>query len=228
VFHPIDDGLLHLINAVRLPRSVDLLIAGINANSLLRALILAGPYVYLWHREPKAQTRAQLVMAIFAAGVSVLVARALAHMLPFSVRPLYNLSAGFKPLDIPFHPDMENWSSFPSDTAALCTAITLGFFTIAPRVSTVLTLSAFVLFVLPRVYLGLHYPSDIMMGMLIGAGCAALASLAARSDFVCRMTERAAPAWPEAFYPIALLALATTTEMFDGLRALLWTFRAAL
>ena len=64
---------------------------------------------------------------------------------------------------------MWNWSSFPSDTAAFEFALAVGVFMIWRRWGWLAILYSLVVISIPRVYLGYHYPSDIIVGALIGS-----------------------------------------------------------
>jgi undecaprenyl-diphosphatase len=61
-----------------------------------------------------------------------------------------------------------NWSSFPSDTAAFAFALSVGVLMIWGRWGWLAILYSLVVICIPRVYLGYHYPSDIVAGALIG------------------------------------------------------------
>jgi hypothetical protein len=74
---------------------------------------------WAWFRPSadKADTRQQLICAIFACLVAVLIARGLAIMLPFRNRPMAVAAFHFQR---PYGADeggLINWSSFPSDHA---------------------------------------------------------------------------------------------------------------
>ncbi len=115
-------------------------------------------------------------------------------------------------------PGLENWSSFPSDTAAYAVALTLGLFTTQRTVSVVMTVIAFTIIGLPRIYAGIHYPSDILAGGAIGAAMAALVNLPFFQR-LCRglvfVEERA----PAVFYSVAIASLFEISELFAGVRA---------
>ncbi len=57
--------------------------------------------------------------------------------------------------------------SFPSDHAAVAFAIAFGVFAFSRRVG-ILFLAAATLISLSRIALGLHYPSDVLAGALVG------------------------------------------------------------
>ena len=74
---------------------------------------------------PDASRRRRILLSTLAASImSVAVARSIAHVLPFRVRPLYEPELHFVPPFGASDIDLESWSSFPSDHAVL-------FFTLA-------------------------------------------------------------------------------------------------
>ncbi|MDX1436411.1 MAG: phosphatase PAP2 family protein, partial [Anaerolineales bacterium] len=65
------------------------------------------------------------------------------------------------------------FNSFPSDHATLFYALATGFF-IANRKMGVLTfIYVTLLIAIPRLYVGLHYPTDVLAGAILGIGITA-------------------------------------------------------
>src|SRR5690606_22988918 len=101
--------------------------------------------------------------------VTILLARVLALTLPFRLRPLHNPPDGFS---MPFEISTkyaDGMSSFPSDHAALFFALATGVYLISKRAGILALIYALVVICLPRIYLGIHYPSDILGGATLGA-----------------------------------------------------------
>jgi hypothetical protein len=59
---------------------------------------------------------------------------------------------------------LSGWSSFPSDHACLFFALATGLCLISPVIGGLALLHASLIVSLPRIYLGLHYPTDVLAG----------------------------------------------------------------
>jgi undecaprenyl-diphosphatase len=125
---------------------------------------------WLWFRDSEDPQQDRVAVVRIATGVfmAVVVARALQVLLPGRLRPIHEPTLQ---LVIPFtgSPNvLEHWSSFPSDHAvvffAMATAIWLRYRWLGFFAAGWLTLFA----CLPRIYVGFHYPSDVVAGAIIG------------------------------------------------------------
>jgi undecaprenyl-diphosphatase len=197
--------------------TVDRLIYLVHFNPLLRAGPVLALVWWCWFKDndERRTTREFLLYAWLATGLAVCVARALAFVLPFRERPLRNPTLHFQ---LPYGMTQEHligWSSFPSDTSAIYFAIATGLLLVSRRAGTAALFYVFVTVFLPRIYLGIHYPSDMAAGALIGIG---VASLARASTLRTRLT-RPAMRWldndPASFYPCAIVFTYQLTEAFN-------------
>lgn len=126
---------------------------------------------YLWFREKSPETRTpmreNLVTVILLSLIIIGVTRAITRMLPFSHRPVHT-----EGLDLILLPGNENilvgWSSMPSDHASLMLGMAFALFLIDRRWGLFLIFWAIFFVSLPRVVQGLHWPSDILVGWLVG------------------------------------------------------------
>ncbi len=155
----------------QLSRTVDSTVKFISGNHLIKGGVLLIIFWWGWFRVNKHQLLVQvhLVSTLFGCFIAMVLARALALLLPFRLRPLHEESLVFMPPYGMKLTELEGWSSFPSDHAVLFYALSAGMFYISRKVGifalVYTTLLYTTLFIgLPRVYLGLHYPTDIVRG----------------------------------------------------------------
>lgn len=125
--------------------------------------------VYAW-LHPDTGCRADPVRAVRgAAGVilTLVLARAAQNLLPARPRPRVAMP------DFPFPPlgrayDPADWSSMPSDTAALAFALVAVAWASSRRLGAVALVWAVFMACLPRLYVGFHYLSDLLAGAALG------------------------------------------------------------
>jgi undecaprenyl-diphosphatase len=117
------------------------------------------------------------------------------------------------------------WSSFPSDHAAFFFTLAAGLFLISRRAGILAMVHTAVFICLPRLYLGIHYPSDLLAGAAIGV----VAALLANRETVRRLVAGRPLAWfettPSWFYVGAFLFTYQVAEVFD--QSLEFLFAAA-
>jgi undecaprenyl-diphosphatase len=166
-------------------------------------------------RSTKA--RVQLVAGCVAAAMAALLSRVSQLFLPNIPRPLFDSALHFTP---PLGADMKalhDWSSFPSDNAALLFGVTLAVW-FADRRIGVLALAVFLLAALARVYGGLHYPTDMLGGATLGAACV----FAARSVDLGFLDGWREGLWRyrAVWAALAFLFAFQAASLFDDLRAI--------
>jgi hypothetical protein len=132
---------------------------------------------------------------------------------------MFELSLPHQAYSFPIARNMENWSSFPSDTSAYFFALGFGLIHLLRRHSVLITLYTAVWICLPRMFLGEHYLTDIAVGAAIGI---ALVIFSLRSKWLQRIFTspilRLMEAKPQIFYATAFLILFEMAALFDDVR----------
>ncbi len=201
----------------------DHFVALIANNPLLKGVPVALLFLFLWWRggeeQPRVRRRLLALLAISVAAIAV--GRAAALLLPYRARPLHAEGLDLR-LPVSIQPGaLEGWSSFPSDHAVLFAALATGFWMINRWAGIAATLHALVVIAFARVFLTLHYPTDILAGAAIGvAVCVILMPLLVRFLRRVRLVE-AAERWPQYVQPLLFLTLFQIATMFDSARGLL-------
>ena len=141
-------------------------------------------------------------------------------VLPFRYRPIHDqnlhflLPHGMNPVDL------EGWSSFPSDHAVFFFTLAASLFFISRKVGIFAFIYAAIIHGFARVYTGLHYPTDIIVGAVIGIGIAVIGN----TYFVRTKMIRSAVNWsyqkPQWFYPLFFLLTYQMADMFLCVRAI--------
>ena len=142
----------------------------------------------------------------------------LANALPFRLRPFHQPGIDFR---LPFGITTDilgGWSSFPSDHATLFSGLFTGIFLISRRLGFLSIFYVFLVVLIPRIYLGFHYPTDILAGILIGCVCVLLANRSMikkpLTDPVLEWSEK----HPGLFYGLFFLVSYQTVDLFEDIR----------
>jgi len=107
-----------------------------------------------------------------------------------------------------------NWSSFPSDHAVLFSMLATCLFFISRPLGLIAALDAALLICFPRVFLGIHHPSDIIGGAFIGIGVGWFVSCA-KIRVPLSLPAFAVMRWnPAAFYAGAFVITLLFTQVF--------------
>jgi undecaprenyl-diphosphatase len=148
----------------------DSIILLLRVTDLLKGGVISALIWWAWFRTEGDQKRSRAVIlsTLVAAFGAMFTARGLSLVLPFRYRPLHNPEIGFQ-LPYGMEPEiLDDWSSFPSDHAALFFCLTAGLWFVSRRLGIVALLQTVFVISFPRLYDGLHYPTDILAGAGIG------------------------------------------------------------
>ena len=164
-------SLFHAVNQfVGISGLFDSIVNQFAINNLVKNGLFIGLFWLAWFSRVSDQIKryTDLCFVLSAVVISLFVNRAIATMMPFRPRPMFWTDIGFiKPNLGSTHLSLENFTSFPSDHAALYLALTTGFWFIARPIAVAMAIWS-ALCLLARIYLGLHFPGDIAGGAAIG------------------------------------------------------------
>jgi len=171
---------------------------------------------WCWFTDTAKDAREQLLLGFGAVLAAAVASRMLQVSLPTRARPMHDLASGFVPLPGINRELANHWGSFPSDHAALLFALVTVIWMRSRRLGAVALFSA-LYSVLPRVYLGLHYLSDVMAGAALGMALVLMAE-----HFGPRAWAHRGMGWelrsPGIFYGAAFLACLEVATLFEDIR----------
>ncbi|MCB1855583.1 MAG: phosphatase PAP2 family protein [Pseudomonadales bacterium] len=218
-----DTQLVEALNQfARSAPSIDVLIVFITHSYLFKGGVMMTFLWWGWFRpDPEQERHRQLLMSVLLAALAAMTAaRVLAWALPHRLRPMHDVAVDMVlPIGMP-PAALTGWSSFPSDHAALFGCLACGMFLVSTRAGLLATGYCVVVIMLPRVYTGFHYPSDLLAGFLLGA----LSTWLVSREVVLQRIIQPAYAWfvqrPGLWYPLFFLLSYQIVTLFDDVRNL--------
>jgi undecaprenyl-diphosphatase len=219
--NPFDSSIITFLNSfARHSWVFDSFVYMISGNDLLKGGVVVALLWWTWFRpDPhKDDTRHHLICAIFACLLSVVIARALALTLPFRDRPMTVAALHFQRPFTATDAGLIDWSSFPSDHAAIFFSLAMSIFFVWRAAGIAALLYVFLFIAMPRLYLGFHYPTDIIGGALIGI----VLALLARAKLFCGWVGRFIMPWlqrsPGSFYACLFILTFEIATIFNSMR----------
>jgi undecaprenyl-diphosphatase len=200
---------------------IDKMICFLSDSRLFKGGILITIAWWAWFKNDERQlhNREHIISTLLCCFLAPAFTKILSETLPFRLRPLHEKSLVFL---VPYGMErttLDGWSSFPSDHAVLFFTISAGLLFVS-RKAGALALAYTALFIaLPRIYLGLHYLTDIIAGAIIGMTIAILGNI----YFVRNKSLNSVVNWsyskPDIFYPVFFLLTYQIADMFNGFRS---------
>jgi len=224
----VDDRIVTYVNSfAHRSWAVDYLIRSVSEATLFKGGVVITAYWWAWFRAPEKRTepgsrnpRETLLYTLLICVPALLIARLMALLLPFRLRPIYNPDLHLK-LAFTLAPNiLEPWSSFPSDHAVLFFALATGFYLVSRRMGWLMYIYTAVCIALPRLYLGIHYPSDLLAGAFLGVAFASTVRIVALRRMINWPAQRLLQYSPGLFYASLLQLSLQTALLYDPLRHL--------
>jgi len=206
--------------------TLDTFVCFLASSHLFKGVLVMAVFCFLWFQASNAASRFQitekrgiLLHSLLICIPGLVAARWLARVLPFRQRPLFipslhlNRAYGFD------SDALEPWSSFPSDHAVLFFALATGIWLVNKKAGLFLYFYTIVCIALPRIFLGIHYPTDILAGALLGFTLGYSAKFdALRSVVVARSASRLQEFSPGLFYACWFFLVCQTAVLYGPLR----------
>lgn len=180
------------------------------------------PFVFMvawfWNQPPLTAHRRTIINGLTGIFIAFCIGRMLQLALPYRPRPLHTaaLGLGLPPgatLDI-----LGGWSSFPSDHAAIFAALVGLTFALSRRLGWIAAVYATFVVLLPRVYIGVHFPTDVAVGVTVGATASVMALRGPSARCVGPALEQISRCRPALFHASAILFLVQLSVMFADVR----------
>lgn len=226
--NPFDSSIVSFVNRFAHHSWVfDTFVHLLSDTHLLKGGLVAALIWWAWFRPGVHQldSRKYLLCGILACLLSVVFARMLANSVPFRERPIAAAAAlHFQPPYGHSDEDLIHWSSFPSDHAAVFFALATSILFAWRAAGIVALFHVFFFICLPRLYLGLHYPSDLLVGALIGIVMASFARVQPVREAVGRLAFPWLEKSPGTFYACLFILTLQIVTIFQSMREILHFF----
>jgi undecaprenyl-diphosphatase len=226
-----DDSIIFFCNQfAQRWHTFDAIIVFLSNSDLMKGGVMMGGLWWAWfHRDSNARiTRSYLLSALLGSLVALLAARVLAHSLPIRIRPILDPSLHFRPpAGTPDQGNWTIWSSFPSDHAALFCALLTGIWFASRGAGILFTFYVLLAICFPRIYIGIHYPTDILAGAALGVLCVFLCSWRKLREWWTRHLLNWIDRWPGPSYALLFIITFQIATLFWDIRTFLYIFDIA-
>lgn len=202
--------------------ALDRFIYNLADSAMLKGGLFMAFFWWLWFKRDDVATerRQTILTALAGAIIAIGIARILQLMLPFRARPLHNDALNLTPPTVVNPDTLDGWSSFPSDHAVLFFALAVAVWRLHRPLGVFAFVWSSVAICLPRVFLGYHYATDILVGAVIGVVIMQVAFVILRPRLLAKPLLRWESAHATSFYCAAFLASLELAVLFQDVRQL--------
>jgi undecaprenyl-diphosphatase len=224
-----DDSIITFFNqfAQRFPLFDSIVVFFSNSDLMKGGVMIAGIW-WAWfyaNSTDQRKSRSYLLTALLGALVALTFARILAHGLPMRMRPILDPTLHFKvPNGAPDQSNWTIWSSFPSDHASLFFALLTGIWLVNRRAGIVMLFYVLIAIAFPRIYIGIHYPTDILGGAILGVGSVLACSWRPLREPWTRPVLNWFERWPGLCYAALFIVMFQIATLFWDIRTFLDIF----
>jgi undecaprenyl-diphosphatase len=138
------------------------------AHNVLGGLIYAVSLFVFWMEgaaqvEPKMRQR--VLTILLATVVAIALATIAGHLITW---PPPSRQPGLASLYANYIQDNPNTNCFPSLSTAVYSAVTAGIYSLSKHLGSMLWVGVVILVAVPRIYVGGHFPMDVLAGAVLG------------------------------------------------------------
>jgi len=209
--------------------TMDLIVVSVLSNNLLKGAVPITMLYWAWFHKDQEQIRRRTIFTgtLLAAIIALTIGRLLQLFLPFRSRPLYNPALELKVPEFLPNNTLEDWSAMPSDTAILFAALAFGIWMICRPLGVIALLHLLAFVVFTKLYAGLHYPSDLLVGAVLGFGISWIVLQSSLTERLYNFFELWQAKATGLFYSGFFLVTLELASMFDDVRSLVYVMKFA-